>query len=197
MRMNSRDNLPDVERDLDALRERILITAAPRFLNTLQDQAQTAGFREIRNEYQIQPATMDRYTTVQPARAGDLEASITVKGKGFPLSTFKPVQTKQGVAVTIKGRRVLIPHAFMLERFGSHVFARGAYAGKSKGMKPTGETFGRFAFGRGRLPISELWSFAPPDCLSNGKVQGVMNDRVAEQAPKILERELKAVARGF
>lgn len=197
MRLKTRDNLPEVEADLDALRDRILSVAAPRAINTLQDQAQTAGFREIKQVYDIAPATMDKYTTVKLARAGELEASITVKGRGFPLSTFKPVQNRTGVAVTIKGKRVTIPHAFMVARFGQHVFARGAYGGKGKGVRPTGETFGRFVFGRGRLPINELWTFSPPDCLANPNVKDAMDAKVEESAPKQLKRELSAIARGF
>ena len=84
----------------------------------------------------------------------------------------------------------------MVAKFGQHVFVRGGYGGKG-GVKPTGQSFGRFVFGKGRLPINELYSFAPPDTLNNVDVRRVMDDRIEQQAPAILKRELSAVARGF
>ena len=139
---------------------------------------------------------MQRYASRKDARRDDLEASITVKGRGFPLSEFRPVQTAKGVSVVIKGKRITIPHTFMVRRFGQHVFARGAYGGKGL-RKATGETFGRFTYGRTRLPINELYTFAPPDAFSNPEVVQAMDDRVEQQAAAALEREVAAVARGF
>lgn len=196
MRLTTTDNVAQAEANIDALLARILESALPRAANTLRDQAQTAGYRKINEVYDIPARTMDQYTTLKVSTPNDLEASITVKGRGFPLSTLRPVQTKQGVTILIKRRRVLVPHAFMVARFGQHVFARGSYGGKGA-VRPTGESFGRFVFGSGRLPISELYSFAPPDCLSNNDVRQTMDDRVEQQAPAVLKRELAAVARGF
>jgi hypothetical protein len=197
MRLKVRDNLAEVERDLDRLAERIRTTAIPRALNALIGSAQSAGFRSIAQTYQIPARTMEQYASQRLASAADLQASITVKGRGFPLSTFNPVQGPRGVTVTIKGRRVLIPHAFMTPKFGTHVFARGAYASKAKGIRPTGQSFGRFDFGKTRLPISELYSFAPPDAFDNPATVAAMEDDTAERAPVQLRRELGAVARGY
>lgn len=183
-------------RQLDDFAARIRAIAVPRALNTLNAQGHTAAERAIADEYKVSAKTMAPYTTTQAATTSNLEASVTVKGKGFPLSAFKPVQTTNGVAVTIKGKRLVIPHAFMIARFGQHVFARGAYGGKGN-VKPTGETFGRFVYGRGRLPISELFTFGPAEAAGNPRVADAYNDRVEEQAAAVLAREIKAVARGF
>ena len=196
MRLTSRDNLSRVMADIDQFRNSITDVAAPRALNALRDQAQTAGLREIAKVYEIGPRTMEKYVTVKLATGGDLEAEITVKGRGFPLSFFRPVPTDRGVRVMVKGRTFVIPHSFMVKRFGQHVFARGSYGGKYGGT-PTGERFGRFVFTKGRLPIAELYSFAPPDCLANASVTAVMDDRVAEQAASVLAREIGAARRGF
>jgi hypothetical protein len=196
MRLKVRDNLAEVERDLDQLAERIRSTAIPRVLNALIGSAQSAGFRQIAQTYQIPARTMEQYASQRLASAADLQASITVKGRGFPLSIMNPVPGPSGVTVTIKGRRVTIPHSFMVKRFGQHVFARGAYGGKGV-RRATGESFGRFAFGRTRLPISELYSFAPPDAFSNKATVEAMDEAVKERAGKALQRELSAVARGF
>lgn len=192
-----RNNLDTVFGDMDRYVAAAKSVAAVRVLNALRPMAQTAGLRKISDIYGIGPRTTEQYATVKDATQSDLEASITVKGRGFPLSAFSPVQTPTGVSVLIKGRRVTIPHAFMVQRFGKHVFARGAYLGKSGGLNPTGETFGRFAFGRGRLPIQELYTFGPAEAFANPDVTNAMLDRVEEQAPKVIARELAAVKRGF
>jgi hypothetical protein len=196
MRMTSRDNLAQVMQDIDRFASDIQAVAVPRALNALRDQAQTAGLREIAKVYEIGPRTMERYVTVKPATGADPQAEISVKGKGFPLNVFKPVRTQTGVSVSIKGRRFTVPHAFVVAKFGGNVFARGSYGGKYGGQA-SGESFGRFLFGRSRLPISKLYSFSPPDTLANRQVQDVMDDRVAEQAGKVLAREIASARRGF
>lgn len=194
MKLRITDNLAKVEADLDRLAERIRTVAIPRALNALVPPVQREGFRQIATTYAIPARTMELYASQRLASPGNLQASITVKGRGFPMSLFKPVQTKEGVRVTIKGRRILIPHAFMVPRFGQHVFARGAYGSVPK---PTGQHFGRFAFGKGRLPIHELWSFSPPSAFANELVTRAMDDEMQARAGRALERELGAVARGF
>lgn len=195
--MSVRTNVNEVMQQLDDLADQIQSVATVRALNTLRDQAEVAGFRKVNDEYDVKASTMEQYATLKPASSSDLESSITVKGRGFPLSAFNPVQTREGVSVSIKHRRFTIPHAFMVGRFGLHVFARGAYGGKSKGIRPTGESFGRFVFGKGRLPISELWTMGPTECFSNEDVTQAMQDRVDQQASAVFAREIKAVARGY
>ena len=203
MRLNVTDNADKAERDLSALYERIVSTALPRTINALLGSAQTAGFRQIAQTYQIPARTMEQYASQQLASAANLEASITVKGKGLPLSMFNPRSGPQGVTVTIKGRDVLFPHSFMVPgRFGLNVFARGAYGGKGV-SRPTGESFGRFVFDRGGvgarhgLPINKFYTFAPPDAFDNPVTVQAMQDNTAERAPAQLQRELSAVVRGF
>jgi hypothetical protein len=199
MRLKITDNLAKVEADLDAWAAGIKDAAVPRALNTLRDQAKTAGFRQVAQVYQISAKTLDGYTTLKAANAGDPQAAIVVKGKGFPLSVFKPIKVAGrggGVSVLIKGKRILIPHAFMIPKAGQHVFARGSYGGKYGGS-PTGQAFGRYTFTKQRLPIGELYSFAPPDCLSNASVREAMDDRVTQQAADVLARSISAARRGF
>lgn len=181
---------------LDAFARDVRSIASVRAINVLADQAETAGLRKVAELYQIPARTMAQFSTRKNAKADDLEAVQTVRGRAFPLSAFKPVQNRVGVSVVIKGRRVTIPHAFMVARFGQHVFARGSYGGKG-GVTPTGETSGRFVFGRKRLPISELYTFGPADADSNPEVVAAKNDRVDEQLDKVMTREISAVRRGF
>lgn len=191
--------------------------ALPIALNKLGDQARTAGVRAMRDVYGIGVRDISPYLRVSPARNGRLEWVLEAAGIGFPLSLFKPRQTKAGVTVRVKGRRFLIPHAFFKAiRGNAQVWARGTYnaaagggpgtagprAGKRRkrgireatgrsAFERTGERFGRFAFGRHRLPITLLRTFSPPSALQNENVEDAMNRRIEEQAPAVISAAIK------
>lgn len=218
-------NLPDVLAALDKYAASVQAVARPIILNKLGDQARVAGQRVIRKTYGITIEQLGRYMSVVPAgSSGRLEFKIVAVGKGFPMSLFKPRQVPGrggGVSVVIKGRRVLIPHAFILGAArldvegGGQVFARGSYnaavsgsgttgpkAGKRRkrgirertgrsAFESTGQRFGRFAFGRNRFPISMLRSTTPPSALMNEDVVDAMRERIIEQAPSVIRNAIK------
>lgn len=211
MKLAMRSNVDEVLRDLDAVILDFKTIAASRTLNTLEGQAQVAGFRKINELYGVGPRTTEQYAVVELASPSNLEATITVKGAGYPLSAFAPRQTKRGVSAKIKGVRHLFPGTFMARMPNGHVgvFARGAYAGKgATAIRETGR-IGRFVLGRGKrvrrankwgsseLPINELYTSSPGDTFANDEVFEAMAARVEEQAPIVMARELKAVRRGF
>lgn len=189
--LKTRTNGDEVMKDLADYLRLVVTVALPRAENKLIDQAKTAGLAQINAIYRIGPRAFDKYVTLKRASNGDLEAELTVRGRGLPLQLFSPLKTKKGVSVLIKGRRVLIPHAFLATMKSGHVgvFARGAYGGKGK-IVPTGETFGRFAFGKKRFAINELFTFAAPDAFSNPDVVDAMQKRVADQASAVIEHEI-------
>lgn len=198
MRLAVRSNIDQVFGELDRYVDQVETVAVPRALNKLGQQAQTAGFRKVSEIYGIGPRTMEKYATLKFATAQSLEVELTVRGKGFPIYTFSPRQTRGGVSVLIKGRRFIIPHTFIARMPSGHVgvFARGAYGGKStKRIVLTGEEFGRFAFARRRLPINELYTMSPPDAASNPDVTDAMDERVQEQAAKVLQQEINFATR--
>lgn len=170
--------------------------AMPRAVNKLVDQAKTAGLRKISDIYGVGPRTMEQYVTIDRATTQVLRATINAKGKGFPLSLFNLRQTKLGVTVRIKGKTVFIPHAFITRLRNSHVgvFARGSYGARGAKLL-TGESFGRFAFGRSRLPINELYTSSPPDALSNPDVLDAMQSRIDDQASKVIAQEVRFAVR--
>lgn len=95
----------------------------------------------------------------------------------------------------IKGKCVVIPHTFIAKMPNGDVgvFARGT----------NGATF-RFGKGRHRnkpraerteLPIHEPYSFASSDAFSNLEIVEAMQDRVAEQMPKVIAQEIRFAAR--
>lgn len=198
VRLSTSTNADEVVRSLDAFGHAILGRAASRAVNKLADQAKTAGLREVSAIYGIGPRSFERYVTVKLAAAGEFQASIRAKGQGLPLYLFDARQTAKGVSVRIKGRRFVVPHAFIATMRSGRVgvFARGAYGGQGI-TKPTGERFGRFVFGssyrgrnRARLPINELYTFSPPDAFANPRVVQAMSDRVQDQLDKVMRREI-------
>jgi hypothetical protein len=196
MTMRATTNIDKVFADMDNFVDQARNVAIPRALNKLRDQAETAGLRAINDIYAIGPRTMEKYVTLTLASRGNLQASITAKGAGFPLYAFNPRQVRGGVSVQIKGHRIIIPHAFIATMPNGHVgvFARGAYGGKGV-TKLTGAGFGRFLFGRARLPINELYTLSPPDALSNDDVISAMQDRVDSQASAVIAQEVNYAAR--
>lgn len=206
MGLRATTNADEVIGKLDAFMATVVNTAVPRALNKLRDQARTAGIRELSRIYGIPVRKVDdpKFLSTSDASPSNFAASITVKGAGFPLMLFDPRQTRAGVSVTIKGRRITIPHAFIGVMKSGHVgvFARGSYGGKyfkrrsNKGrFVSTGASFGRFQFGNQRLPINELFTFSPPDAFSNEQVTDVMNKRVEEQAEKVFTSEVSFASR--
>lgn len=195
--LSVRSNEAEVFADLDAFIDNIRNVASARAENKLRDQAKTAGFKKINELYKIGPRTMDQYTTLKFA-GGSNRAEIVVKGRGFPLYVFQPRQTKAGVSVLVKGRRITIKGAFIAKMRSGHVgvFARGSYGGKSARLQASGDVFGRFIFGRRRLPINELYTFGPAEAFRNAAVIKAMDDRVREQAPKVLAQEFRFASRG-
>ena len=196
VRMKATSNLDAVLGDLDGFVDDVVNTAAPRTLNRLRDQAKTAGFRKLAELYDVGPRTMDKYASVTFASPSDLQASINVKGKGFPLYVFAPRQTKTGVSLKIKGKRVVIPHTFLAKMPNGHigVFARGAYGARfrvSKGGKDTRVRRGRWT----ELPIRELFTFGPAKAFGNPDVVDAMQARADEQAAKLLKQEIRFASR--
>lgn len=204
-----------VLRQLDAWGDEVANVAMTIAINKLGAQAKTAGLRAIRETYGLRISDLGPYFDFVEAARSPLAYRIQAKGKGFPLSLFKPQIVRGpggGVRVTLKGRRVLFPHAFI---YAGQVFARGTYnasetgtgtTGKGAGKRrkagiregtgrsafeATGERIGRFAYGRNRFPITLLRTTSPPKTLMAKEVIEVMNARIAEQAPKVIAAALK------
>lgn len=198
MRLSVTTNADQVLREIDDYVAR-LKRAATRAVNELAETAKVAGLREISNRYGIGPRAFEKYVTVRLARGEETGAEIVVRGRGLPLFLFQARQTKRGVSVKLKGRRFVIPHAFIKQMTSGHVgvFARGAYGGKEV-LRKSGDRFGRFVFGysrrrrsdRSRFSINELFTFAPPDAFANESVTMAMVDRVEEQLGRVVKRAI-------
>lgn len=211
MRISVQTNLDQVFADMD----RFVASARqamPRAINKLRDQAQVAAAREIASIYKIgvRDVQDSKFLRIKQATPEQPSASIIMGGPGLSMSLFQPRNVKgKGVSVAIKGRRFLIPGAFLATmRSGKQlVVARGAYGGKSgRRLKPTGR-FGRFIFGRGErvkagyvnrmheLPINAFYTFSLGQAFANDAVVRAAQDRIEEQAAAVIKRELQYAAR--
>lgn len=202
MQLDIRTNVEDVLRELDGFVEEVARVAVPRALNKLAKQVEVVAVRLIAEEYGVGAAQMRKYLRLALSSGPDVPARLIARGKGFPLVLFHPRggrRRDKGVTVRIKGRNVLIPHAFILALGGGdrQVFARGSYTAREGGrFEPTGERMGRFRYGRRRFPISLLRTFGPPEAIRNRRVVDGMVARAKEQAAKVLTQEIRFASRG-
>jgi hypothetical protein len=195
--LRARTNEAEVVSGFEAFVAAITNVAAPRALNKLNDQGQTAAFRKAADVYRIPVRKLAQYASVKPARPGDLRVELTVKGNGFPLIDLGARQTKRGVSVPIKGRRQVFPGTFIARMPNGHVgvFARGAYGGKGV-IRASGGAIGRFVLGRDRLPINQLYTFSPAEMARNEATRNAYDARVAEQSSKVLAQEVRFATGG-
>lgn len=213
MKLGIRTNVDQVLADIDAFEAKVRQVAVPRALNRLRDAARVAAARQIAEVYGlgVREIQASRYIRIELASPARPVASFSMGGPGFPLSLFRPLKVPgQGVSVLIKGRRVLIPHAFLATMRSGHLIvgARGAYGGKSgRALRRTG-AFGRFVFGRGdrlkrankwgvtELPINEFLGFSLGDALGNRLVEQATQQRVQELAADELRRQIRFAQSG-
>ena len=198
MRVKAKGNADDVLKGLDAFASKVEL-ATTRAVNKLIEQAETEGLRKMAALYQIPKGIFAKYMRVRLAANGTFVASINARGQGLPLYLFKPRQIKGrggGTKVTLRGRTFLIQHAFIARMKSGKVgiFARGAYGGKGK-QAFTGESFGRFQFGRRRFSINELFTISAPGAFSHTEVTAAMNALVEGKSAAILDREIKFATR--
>lgn len=215
-RLKLSTNIDELLAQMDALERRIVDVAVPRTLNRLATVAKTECVKAVGEVYGVN-RSVGAYFGVRLASIDDRTSAVTGTGKGWPLTLFPHVDDRRpggGVIVTIKGRAIRFPHSFLKSIGGNlQVWARGSYrgaferagtGGNTRGVKgnratfvPTGERFGKLAYGRRRFPITLLRSASAPDAISNGAVQDAMSKRIEDEAPAVLARNLKAAARGF
>jgi hypothetical protein len=213
MRIRAKTNADEVIGDIDRWLGDLADKVAPAVVNELADRAETVGVREVAREYGLTQRDFRKYLRRTRARAGDPEAEIRAIGPALPVGLFSPIPTAKGVSVRIKGKRILIPHAFIQkvkagDKTYQGVFARGAYGGKGV-LYLQGESFGRFVFGysrrknkkqrkgsgRSRYSINELYTFGPSDAWRNETVVTAMQDRVESEMGKVMQQQIRRFVR--
>lgn len=187
--MDVRHNISDAAGKMTRLAKDLQDKAVTRSLNKTAQQGKTQAGREIKDHYQISTRVISKYITLKRAGRGSMQAVIRAEGKPLPMLAFNARQNGRGTDVQIKGRRITVPHAFIVTLKSGHkgVFARGGYKGS---FERTGEQFGRFDFGKRRETINELFTFSVPQGFSKKVVLEQIIKRVNQQFPKVLAQEI-------
>ena len=181
------------ERELQELSRDIQQKALSSALNKTASRARTAAARAIRDQYQLSSRAVRNAIRIKRSNYRTLTVTMLVEGKPFPVMAFSAKQNKSGVSFRLKGRRVMIPHAFIATMSSGHkgVFARGGYP-KAVGVIKTGEAWGgKFSFGVNRTPINELKTFSVPYAFMNSSVQRELRYQITEIFPKIFIHEIE------
>lgn len=170
--------------------------AAVSTLKKVVASARSTASDEIRNVYNVKKSDLDPRLVVQPPRADDLTAVITISGKGMSLSYFGARQfvvnkvitrTKaglktttrkrsakfQGVEVEVeKGKRTQLRSAFMATMKSGHIGVL-----RRKGSK--------------RLPITEKSVVSVVSMVLNAHVAPAVLQKVQESWDKVFPHELE------
>jgi hypothetical protein len=145
-------NFPDVERQLQQLREDVGARALASTINKAVDQAKTEMSRQIRNEFNISASKVRDSLVVHGATYKNglfaIEASLESKGlhgaRSLNVINFAARPAPMGVSVKIKkgGGRVVIPGAFIGNQ-GRTVFIRLPGTTMSSRMRYAGTKHGQ------------------------------------------------------
>lgn len=178
MRFSIETNFPEVERDLQGLREDIAGPATVRAVNRTLEQARTAMSREIRAEFNLPARKVNEALNIRRATfkggrysiEGVLE-SPSKRGRSLNLINFAARQTARGVTVQIKrgGPRKLIPGAFIAND-GRTVFRR---------------------VGEKRLPIQALQTIDVAQMFNTKRVNARVLQFIDAKFPEIFTREVR------
>jgi hypothetical protein len=185
-------NCRSVAEDLRRLSNDVRQKVIGRALRKTASNAKTETARAIKDEYKISSRVVGKSIKVSTVYGPRPKAEITVKGRPLPMAAFKPKQTKVGVRVRIKGKALVVPHAFVAKMRSGHsgVFARGSYKSVAS---PTGN-FGRFKFSSDRLPINEFFTFSLPQGFNNKVVMSRVIVRFQARYPINLQHEYEWAA---
>ena len=184
MKLSITTNFPDVQRQIDALKEGIAKQATASAVNKVVAQAKTAMSREIRAEYNISAGKVNESLRITRATAKggllNIEATLDSprkRGRSLNLINFSARQTAKGVTFKIKrnGPRKLIPGAF-LGNDGRTVFIR---------------------VGKRRLPIKALQTIDVASMFNTRRVNAKVLQLIEAKFPDIFANEARFFTNRF
>lgn len=184
MKFTMTNNFPDVQRQIEALREDIARKATASAVNKVVAQAKTAMSREIRAEFNISAGKVNESLRVTRATAKggllNIEATLDSprkRGRSLNLINFSARQTAKGVTFKIKrnGPRKLIPGAF-LGNEGRTVFIR---------------------VGKRRLPIKALQTIDVASMFNTKRVNAKVLAMIEAKFPEVFANEVKFFTNRF
>lgn len=149
--------------------------AVSRALNRTAERARTDVTRALVKQTGLKFGAVRKATSLWRASPGSLSAEIRAKGGYTSLKEFGPRQTKKGVSAAPWGRRQVFDHAFIVKRYGGHVYKRE---------------------GARRFPIRKLYGPAIPVEMVKGASRDAFFRAVESELPKRLDHELSRVLGG-
>jgi hypothetical protein len=177
-------NFPEVQRQLDRLKEDVAKQALVRAVNRTMEQAKTAMSREIRSEFNISASKVNDALRIIRAnyRGGIFTVQATLesptkRGRSLNLINFGARQTSKGVTVKVKkgGGRKLIPRAFIAND-GRTVFIR---------------------VGKPRLPIKAVQTIDVAQMFNTKRINARVVKTMKEKFPEVFAREAKYYVERF
>jgi hypothetical protein len=178
MKFSIETNFPQVQRQLETLRDDVAKAATARALNATVAIAKTAMSREIRQEYVLPASKVGDALRITKATAKgglvSMEARLypeNKRGRSLNLAAFSARQTAKGVTFKIKrnGPRQLIPGAFLIND-GKTVMIR---------------------VGNKRLPIKALQTIDVAQMFNAKRINAKVLGTIRERFPEIFAREAK------
>lgn len=187
MELKISTNFPQVQRQLDRLRDDIRAKATVSAVNKTVAQAQTEMSRRIREEFNLTAAKVREKLFIRRARfamgALSIEGALQSKDRSgrrraINLINFAARETKQGLTVKIKrsGGRVLAARRGFIGNKGRTAFTRE---------------------GNKRLPIRPLQTIDVPQMFNTRRINAAVVRKIRERFPVIFEREVAFYLKRF
>lgn len=198
MKINIRNNFPDVARQLDKLADDVGQKAMVRAMNNTVSQGKIQMARQISQEYRVSVAQVKYRLELRKASAkggslrfqASLSASRKSKGRSMNMIAFQVgTLTKQG-AKKAGNANAAGQLGFQIKRDGGKKVLLGAFIGNS----------GRTVFirkGKSRMPIRALNTIDIPQMFNARKINQVVRAAMMERFSANFQRELRVVLGGF
>ena len=178
MQITISHNFPEVQRQLQSLRQDVAGKATASALNKTVAIAKTSMSREIRAEFVLPAAKVNQALRINRARAGGaslyLQASLespAKRGRSLNLANFAARQTRKGVSFKIKrdGGRKTIPGSFLINN-GRTVMIRT---------------------GKARLPIKALQTIDVAQMFNTQRINAKVVGTIVDRFPGIFQNEAR------
>ena len=187
MRITIETNFPEVQRELQRLRQDVAKQATARALNRTIEQARTQMSREIRREYMVDTRFIGQRLRIKRATffGGRLGLEAVLDAQDKPRSAnvirFKARKVRDGVSVKIKrrGGRQVIRNAFIGNK-GRTVFSR----------VPGTKMASRRWAGKHGEQIEPVQTVDLPQMFNARRIKAAVVAAMEARFPAIFEREL-------
>ena len=179
MQITIKHNFPNVQRQIDALREDIARKATASALNKTIALAKTAMSKEIRAEFVLSASEVNQalFISKASAKGGELRmqaslSSTSQRGKrSLNVAHFAARQTRKGVSFKISrnGGRKTIPGSFLIN------------GGKTVMIRT----------GKSRLPIKAIQTIDVAQMFNTKRINVKVTDMIKSRFPDVFEHEAK------